>query len=333
VVDPRQDQWLQALDWTGKFVGTIKLPYPLLLAGFGYEVGVTSSPDGSRIFVGKQMLDSDGRVLMDGLQPPGPKSTFVADDNRHLCGMRGYDTNATPAGPFGDILFSLLPGSTAQDVARFPLESLGQVGHSAAGCSFASNRALVVRTAVAWTTDWWLVRLTDGTIVRHQTFPAEYLSGVVGSEDLSYLAENPGLVKPDPGLVAAPYAVIRATADGTEAGRLTGYVVRWFSGDGSLVLAMRREDPESGSARVIEWRSGKVIWTSPDGLQLNEIRALPGGRDVALAFSAPTRTVPPGCGQPSAPPCKQEVDLLRDIVIVHGDGSATAVPGRYRSVW
>ncbi len=224
-------------------------------------------------------------------------------------------------------------GSPPHDVAPFPLQSIGQVGYGIAACSFKSNRALITRTAVAWPTDWWLVRLSDGAVLRHKAFPPGSPSNIVGSDDASYIAENPSQIKPDPGFVSAGYTVIRSTADGAEAGRLTEYAVLRFSGDGSLVLAVGKQDLyRTGPARIIEWRTGRVLWTGPDGQQLNEIRALPGGRDFALAFSAPEFT-PPGCGQVTSNPCQQVIDPLRDIVIVHGDGSATPVPGRYRPVW
>jgi hypothetical protein len=218
-------------------------------------------------------------------------------------------------------------------VARFPLPNVGQGGLSTAACSFKSNRALVYATAVRWPTDWWLVQLTDGAIIRQKTFPSEYLRNVVGSDDAAFIAENSSQFTPDPGR-SAPYTVIRSTADGAEVGRLTEYVVDvgGFSGDGSLVLAHGKQDLyQTGPARIIEWRTGRVLWTGPDGRQLNRIRALPGGRDFALAFSAPPHLIPPGCGPTIA--CQQIVDPLQDIVIVHRDGSATNVPGRYLPIW
>jgi hypothetical protein len=282
----------------------------------------------------REVLDRDGRVLAELGELTGKRRASWADDNRHLCGMRYFDTISAPNGPFGEILFSVLPGSAARDVARFPLAGLGQVGYSAAACSLKSNRALVIRTAVAWPTDWWLVQLTDGAIIRHTTFPSVYLRNVVGSDDAAYVAENPSTGKPDPGLSSAPYTVIRSAADGAEVGRLIEYVVEpdGFSGDNSLVLVHGKQDVyQTGPARIIEWRTGRVLWTGPDGRQLNRIRALPGGRDFALAFSAPPQFVPPGCGPTIA--CQQIVDPLHDIVIVHRDGSATNVPGRYVPVW
>jgi hypothetical protein len=128
--------------------------------------------------------------------------------------------------------------------------------------------------------------------------------------------------------------VIRRTGDGAEVGRLTEYVVEpgGFSGDGALVLVHGKQDLyQTGPARIIEWRTGKVLWTGPEGRQLTRIRALPGRSDFALAFSAPPQLIPPGCGPTIA--CTQIVDPLHDIVIVHGDGSAINVPGRYLPVW
>jgi hypothetical protein len=330
VADPQNYQRLQALDWNGKFVGTVKLAAPLH-ASDGYSPA-SSSSDGSQILIDREVLDGGGRVLGALGELAGKRRPSWADDNRHLCGMRYFDTISAPNGPFGEILFSVLPGSAARDVARFPLAGLGQVGYSAAACSFMSNRAIVIRTAVAWPTDWWLVQLTDGAIIRHKTFPSEYLSNFVGSEDATYVAENPFTGKPDPGLSSAPYTVIRRTADGVEVGRLIEYAVAGFSGDGSLVLALGKQDLyQTGAVRIIEWRTGTVLWTGPEGRKLNRIRALPGGRDFALTFYAPPQVVPPGCGPTIA--CRQIIDPLQDIVIVHRDGSATNVPGRYLPIW
>jgi hypothetical protein len=316
------------------FVGTVKLPAPLQFSGGQLLSQAGSPPDGSQILIDGEVLDGDDRVLAELGELAGKRRASWADDNRHLCGMRYFDTISAPNGPFGEILFSVLPGSAARDVARFPLPNIGQGGLSTAACSFKSNRALVYATAVAWPTDWWLVQLTDGAIIRHTTFPSEYLRNVVGSHDAAYVAENPFMGKPDPGLSSAPYTVIRSTGDGAEVGRLTEYVVEpgGFSGDGALVLVHGKQDlNQTGPARIIEWRTGRVLWTGPDGRQLNRIRALPGGRDFALAFSAPPQLVPPGCG-PTIP-CRQAVDPLYDIVIVHRDGSATNVPGRYLPIW
>jgi hypothetical protein len=333
VADPRNYQWLQALDWNGKFVGTVKLLAPLQVSG-GYLLSpASSSPDGSQILIDREVLDGDGRVLAELGELAGKRRSSWGGDNRHLCGMRYFDTISAPNGPFGEILFSVLPGSAARDVVRFPLPHIGQGGLSAAACSFKSNRALVYATAVRWPTDWWLVQLTDGAIIRHKTFASEYLRNVVGSDDAAYLAENSPQVTQDPGR-SAPYTVIRSTADGAEVGRLTEYGVDLggFSGDGSLVVVHGKRDlNQTGPARIIEWRTGTVLWTGPDGRQLNGIRALPGGRDFALALSAPPQVIPPGCGPTF--PCRQIVDPLRDIVIVHRDGSTTNVPGRYLPVW
>jgi len=336
VVDPRNRGWLQALDWSGHFVGTVKLPNPLAVSSDGRLTGAVPSGDGSRIVVGGQEFDRAGKptATVDS-QLVDRSSAGYADDNAHLCGIRDFDSNQRPNGPFGQILFTLLPGSPGRDTARFTLEGLGQVGYRDAACSFKANRAVVVKSAVFWPTDWWLVRISDGAIVQHKTFANEYLSTVIATENGAYVAENPGQAKPDPGLTTAPYTIIRRTSDGAQVGRLDSWLVDMFSGDGSLALVYPKESPSytTGSTRIIDWRTGKVIWTRPPGRQLDAVLALPGGRDFALAFSAPDQQSPPACGQTTTTACATVTDPLRDVVIVHADGTTTNVPGRYHVFW
>jgi hypothetical protein len=77
----------------------------------------------------------------------------------------------------------------------------------------------------------------------------------------------------------------------------------------------------------VDWRSGQTLWRY-DGPQkaLYSVLAQPDGRNFAIAL-----------GSWSAPRCPPEAacvgDQLRDILIVHGDGSSIAIPGRYMPVW
>jgi hypothetical protein len=91
-----------------------------------------------------------------------------------------------------------------------------------------------------------------------------------------------------------------------------------FSSDNSLVLATTT--PWVGGTpvhvAVIELQSGRTIWSYTGPEQFGSDVAQPGGNGFALLFR-PTGGTGPEAG----------------VVIVHGDGTSTQLPGRYEPTW
>jgi len=87
--------------------------------------------------------------------------------------------------------------------------------------------------------------------------------------------------------------------------------VRAFSGDDSLVLTTISLLTEIQSGlTVTDWRSGSAVWQYQGSEVLGSVLAQPGGRSFALALMVPTQAQSP----------------LRDVVIVHADGTVTKDP-------
>ncbi len=162
------------------------------------------------------------------------------------------------------------------------------------------------------------------------------MGSVAVSSNATLIAESAFQGQPDPGLSMAPKTIIRQVAEGAEVASLDpSFSVRAFSADGSLVLFATSPDTgyQPSRLRLLAWQTGREVWHYDGPESLGSWLALPGGRDLALAFHHPTRIEPSGCGQSPASACSQVEDSWRDVVIVHPDGGTTVLPGRYRTLW
>ena len=187
VHDPNNPSWLIGFDWSGQPRGTVKLS-PEAAQG-----GVRMAPDGSAFQVGSTIKGGTDIFLdrLGHLIPTNGVSTDVAgemwaDDNKHLCLVTLNQQT------FAWGLSTRLPGAAARPVAVIARDpSLGQSGISLAACSFDNNRAILVRTVIAWPSELWVVRLTDGKVLSHNTYSSLHpLANVVGSPDADFVAEN-----------------------------------------------------------------------------------------------------------------------------------------------
>jgi len=94
-----------------------------------------------------------------------------------------------------------------------------------------------------------------------------------------------------------------------------------FSGNDSLAL-VTTTSRLGGSVihlAVIDFRSGRVICRYDGPEELRSFLAEPDGTGFALALEALPVRVPE--------------DPLRDVLILHGDGSTTTISGRYSTTW
>ncbi len=144
------------------------------------------------------------------------------------------------------------------------------------------------------------------------------LANVVASADAAYIAENTfdalRLGAPQrPGVTR-----IRRVSDWAQVATAGASAVRAFSGDDSLVLVTGSLLTELTSGlTVIDWRSGSALWRYQGTEALGGFIAEPSGRSFAVALT----------------PGDQIQASQRDVVIVHGDGSTIAIPGRYATTW
>jgi len=318
VHDPKNPSWLIGYDWQGQPRGTVKLVQP---------TEVRMAPDGSAFEVtiaGKggsgDYLDRLGNLIA-GAPAAEMQVGMWADDNRHFC--------VAFVDPHDSIwrLGTQLPGEVVRSVAVLPGDSGGgQTTIGVAACSIRNDMAILVRTTVAWPYEMWTVRISDGTVLSHTTFlDSHLLANVVASSDGVLIAENSSKSTGQLGSTA-PSTIIRRVSDRSVVATLDPSMgVLAFSGDDSLVLVDSHPlvVGQPTLLSFIDVRTGKALpWQDQGTAALGGFVAQPGGRDFAIAFTNLPNIVNPGTPDPRA-----------SILIIHGDGSVTKLPGLSIPTW
>jgi hypothetical protein len=320
VQDPTHDGWLIGFDWTGKPRGTVKMPQPIAPSN---RLG--QSPDGSVLGIspnGKggytEFLDGLGnRIPADTSASDWPVSAgeIWADDGKHLCAIwypqRGWTLSTRLPGK----------GPTSAPVAIDPdgaMTRTGIIGFSVVGCSLRNDRAIITRGVYGVEEHVWLVRISDGKILSHQTYAANQLSNITSSRDGSLIAENSakssGQIAP-----AAPTTIIRRASDMSVVLTLDASTgVLGFNSDSSMALVATSPWVSSGvptHMALIEVTTGKVLWRYEGDQVLASLPlAQPNGKDFAVMLKGMADSTQ----HPSV-----------SVMIVHSDGRATVVPGSY----
>jgi hypothetical protein len=317
--DPIKPVWLVGYDWSGKVRGTVKLDTE--------TSGATMAPDGQSFVMGAggkggsgtfvdrfgQLTPSQGGVLEYA-------SNIWADDSRHMC------TVSLDQQTFEWALNTQLPTETIKKVAVIARDQgVGQSGISLLACSIRNDLAIAERTTIAWPAELWVIRLSDGSVLAHHTYPFQELTTVVASADGIYLGENVISTASQSKLAgAAVTARIRRVSDWTMVATLPANDgVLGFSGDGSLVLVSTEPtlNPEPRLFGILEWKSASMIWRNPSET-MTSFTAEPGGASFALALQRPQS------------PKVTYPDPARDVTIVRGDGTSTTLAGRfYQTAW
>ncbi len=312
VHDPKHPTWLIGYDWTGQPRGTVKL---------NDVSNARMAPDGQSFAIGLdakggnwQFLDRLGQPVAAPSTLAGAYSTLWADDNQHVCSMT-FDQQTLDY-----TLWTALPGEAIKRVMVVAHDlNVGQTGVSLAACSFKNDRAIVVRTTISYPSEMWIVKLSDGTVIAHNTYASGALASVIASADGAFTAENSSTSSGQTGPSAAS-TVIRRVSDGSVVVSLDPTVaVLGFSGDDSLVLVMRVPWVSAGlpSHLAVVDRSGNTVWSDDGTATYGGFVAMPGGGDFALAYQSPTAQAP----EPTT------------IFVVHGDGTVTKFPGLYEPTW
>jgi hypothetical protein len=271
-VDPDDPAQVDAIPWSGGPAGRTGVHLPDRAAIW------LPSPDGSRFLVGltaPEVRDRSGAIT--GALPRSDKGLPVwADDSRHLC------LTAGPAGAtVGPATLELVqPGQPAHSVAQLGrVSGQSQSGLTVRACSMAADVAVVTQDGpIGNAVELWAVRLSSGAVLFHETPPsgAQGTTMVVASRDGQLIAEMATTCCP----TAVSSTTVRRTSDGAVVGRLDGRWVSGFSWDGQLVVTSDRNS--GGTAQIVRWRTGEVLWTAPAGTQLRSFRPEPGGQRLAV---------------------------------------------------
>jgi hypothetical protein len=313
--DPNMPAWLIGYDWSGKVRGTVR---------FNPGQGGTMAPDGQSFVMNAGGKGGSG-TFFDNVGQPFPwqggvleyASNVWADDSRHMC------TVSLDQQTFEWALNTQLPTEPIKKVAVIARDpGAGQSGISLLACSIHNDLAIAVRTTIAWPAELWVIRLSDGSVLAHHTYPFQELYPLVASADGNYLGENVITTQAKTG--AAVTARIRRVSDWTIVATLPANDgALGFSGDGSIVLVSTEPtmNPEPRRFEIVDWKAGRVIWRNPTKT-LASFTAEPGGTSFALALQRPQS------------PTVNYPDPARDVTIVRGDGTSTTLAERfYQAAW
>jgi hypothetical protein len=304
VHDPNHPAWLIAYDWAATPRGTVKLSQPL--------PGVQMAPDGQS-FLSVPTAKGGPGLFLDRLgqsvTSPGAAGRYAggvwADDNRHFCSV-AFDQTA-----FSWTLVTHLPAEAPRQVNEIARDSgVGQSSINLAACSFRHDQAIAIRTTVAWPSELWVIRLSDGKVISHHTYTARELMTVVATGDGVYIAENSSGVA-----YGALRTNIRRVSDWTVVSPLEPSAqVLGFNTDGSLALIFQSTSLAPNHLEVIDWQARRRIWNydGPNGYG----SFVPNQKGFAIALRSTT----------------QIQDYFREIVIVRNDTEPLIV-GRYQPAW
>lgn len=310
VHDPNHLGWLIGYDWSGHPRATVKPD----------QAGVIGmAPDGQSFAVGQsggttELRDRLGQPIPGSGALPAPGFSTWADDNVHTCGM-SFDTQA--------LTYSLNTVAPGEAVKSFVEPTPNQVGDQEAfwlqSCSFRNDRAIIVRGKQNGSGPFevWVAKVSDGKLVSRTTYAAGLLWTVIASGDAVLIAESSGDPMGQLG-PSAPRTTIRKVSDGSVVTTLDPSMgVLQFSSDNLRAFVGFTPWIEATSLHVavIDLVSGATIW-SYNGPNLRSFVAQPGGHDFALRFWPYGTRGPEGL-----------------VMIVHGDGTTTQLPGRLDPTW
>jgi hypothetical protein len=323
---PNHDGWFTGFDWTGKPRGTVKVG--------STESGLAMAPDGQSFATGIgakggnwQFLDRLGKPVASG-SLPGAYSTMWADDNRHLCALTQDPQSLAYS------LWTLQPGQQPRSVSEVARDTnLGQTSLGLVACSFAGDSAIVVRTNIAWVTEAWIVRLSNGKILAHHDYVAAAVETVVATRDARYIAET-STAATGAGPTSAPVTQIRRVADWAAVASFDhGYTVLAFSGDGTSVLVrtLITQQGTPSHLAIFKWKEGgspQTLWQYTGSEDVATFIGQPSADGFALSFVVPGQEYDQWCA-PGMAGCTTYLSVM----IVHGDGSTAQIPDRYNTTW
>jgi hypothetical protein len=300
-------------DWSGAALPSMPAPN-------GTSTAVKVSPDGRYLTApagpepsgtaqpprrDTNVLDGSGAVVAT---TPDVFNLW-ADDSRHLCQL----TLSAAGSPVAILIGELVPGSGVT-TSTVPISGLPAWSYLA-GCSFRNDRALLVSGARAGSegpVTVYAVRLSTGEVEFHRDLPAGVQVLSACSEDGRYAAASTAGIS----TIGTSSAGIASDILDLDTGAVVAHVVggvAGFSGDDQLV-AVSDEQAAGASASLIEWRTGRTVWSQQASWILGgQVRTLPGAAAMALTIAGPGAAP---YASPAAAP---------DVVLVQGDGTSTVI--------
>jgi outer membrane protein assembly factor BamB len=192
----------------------------------------------------------------------------------------------------------------------------GIIAIAFAACSVRNDRAILTYGYAGRGSQFWLIRISDGTILSHRSFPADQLANISASFDGTVVAENSGRSSGQIA-TAAPSTIIRRASDMAVVATLSPTIdVLGFNSDGSLAL-VTTTPWVSGIAThlaAINVQTGEMLWRSDGTEEYAGFLAQPGGADLAVMLKDPNDS---------------SVHAPVNVVIVHSDGTAISILSRF----
>ena len=306
IADPSHAGWYIGVDWSGKPRATMKLVQPLVP-----PQTLVQSPDGSAFMIppfkggSGAFLDRRGKQVADA-NYTGQRMMW-ADDSRQFCQL---DFNPETSGGWQISLQAPGAKPAAHPVALDPnIVRSGIIAIDFASCSAKNDRAVLVYNYFDRPTELYVVRVSDGAVLLHQTHPPNLLSGITASGDGTLIAEDSSKSS---GYTAGPPAAsttVRRVVDGAVVAQLdpSFYVVA-FSRDESLALVSTTPLASGAPTNLafVRLTDGAVLWHHSSAEEWGGRWVRPDGNDIASQLGPPQ-------GLESGP---------IELVIVHPDGSA-----------
>lgn len=241
--------------------------------------GFFQSPDGTRLLL-QDALGVDGAKVVRRLPVGGYGERFMwADDSSGLCFEigRGPAPSFTQGSPTpGELSFVTAGGSSRFLASYGTYFSQGQP--QILSCGASRGWVLAAQESIAHQADQTLLRMRDGAVLfrRSSLDRAGRWGRALSSPDGSLLAVGwswrPG----------EDYAFdVRGLPSGSTLAGVPGEPVT-FSSDGSRVLSVTwiGNGNTAGVYRLVDWRTGGVLWTAPG--RLAGLLARPGSGDLLL---------------------------------------------------
>jgi hypothetical protein len=262
--DPAKPDQVDGMTWDGKLSGIVPV-----------APGTDSGNPAANLFAtATQIYGRSGQVVAIGSYGAKFFGGTWADDEQQFCQMAPFDHLG--AGGVPATLQIVTPGQAPRSIVQVG-RIYEQVITRVAACSVVADRAVVVQSfGGAGEAQYWVVQLSTGKILWTHKFAASRSpAAVVASRDGMYVAENMSSGKlPITGAGSTIYG-----PDGKQVGHLADWVEA-FSWDSSLAVTDQGWVP--GNVRLVNWRSGSVVWSAPGGYAMQRSAAQPEGTSVAI---------------------------------------------------
>jgi hypothetical protein len=309
-LDRTDDHLLVAYDWEGDQVGSIRF-------SSSQPFGAFQSPDGTALVTSAR--PASGATVIGRADA----NVTWARDSSHLCSFR------QPSGAdFGEPTTTFEPGALFIDdpasggsrrVLRFG--SYGPMSDpTALSCSIPDDRAVVGESFVASVSSLHVITLSSGASTAFSPQPpppAEGPQGVIASADGTLVAEGSTAGTWADSFQSAAYQfTVYDSSTGAALATVPNGIVA-FSDDDSRVLTVQylNNSNQEGIYRLVDWRTGAVLWS--DQLATGSVLTRPDSGDVVVepTTHGGSASGSPGTLQPYATP-----------IIVRADGTTLELP-------